>query len=217
MGGAHSKSAHRWRRADRTEARDRSRTSWPRFALLVTPALIAVGLIGAGAVTGAVPVALAVQGQQTVKISVKTLSLQAAATMPEFFQTRDGQRRTTVVIGLRHVVARGLCASTRVNSPVGSYVLRITTPDNRDPVQVGDLRFALDHVDGLGVLGNDVALNRAFTANGTPTDATDPGWLPIQAGGLLLNLNVTVQWVTANQLALSGVTLAVGKDQKECF
>lgn len=193
------------------------RTDWSRFGLVFVPALLVLVVIALGATSGAVPVALAVEGRQAVKISVRKLSLQAAGTMPEFFQTAGGEKKPTVVITLKDIRAQGLCGSFRVDTPAGPYVLRFTTPDDRDPVNIGTLRFALESVDGFGVLGEDVELNRAFTEAGLPTDAGDPGFLPIKAGGLMLNLNVTVRWATANGLRLSGVRMAVGSDQKECF
>lgn len=210
MGGAHQRAVGR-------PARRVGRTSWRRFGLVFVPAMLVLVLIGLGATGGAVPVALAVEGRQAVKISVKSLATQGAGTFPEFFQTAGGERKPTVVVILKDTKAQGLCASTKVDTPAGPYVLRFTTPADSEPVSIGTLRFALESIDGFGAVGQDVELNRAFTAAGVPTDAGDPGFLPIKAGRLLLNLNVSVRWATVNEVHVSGLRMAVGGDQKECF
>lgn len=193
------------------------RTGWRRFALVFTPALLAVGFIGLGVLTGAVPVALALEGQQTLKLGVRQLDTEATGTFPSFVQNRDGSRQPVIVVGLKNVRAAGLCASTAVDTPAGKYVLRATTKPDAAPASAGDLKFAIENIDGLGAAGQQIGLNRARTApDGTPID-TSTGGVPVSAGGLVLNINATVRWATVNQLQLSGLDLRVGQDQKECF
>lgn len=199
-------------------ARHRGYIRWSRFAMLLVPALLTVALLGAGAASGAVPVAVAMQGRQTVKITAKSLSLDATATFPQFFQTQDGQRSTVVAVDLRDLALQGLCASTRVDTPIGAYILRITSPDNGSTIRVGDLAFGLEKVDSFDFQGRQVSLNHnATTAEGIPTDSGDPGFLPIKIDGLGLDVNATVRWATANQVHLADLTVAGGRDQRECY
>ena len=53
------------------------RVVWRRFALVMTPAMLAVGFLVVGAFTGAVPVALALEGQQSLKIGARQFSAEA--------------------------------------------------------------------------------------------------------------------------------------------
>ena len=192
------------------------RVAWRRFALVTTPALLAVGLLALGAFTGAVPVALALEGQQTLKISARQFNAEATGTSPSFVQNRDGTRQPVVVIGLERARADGLCASTAVDTPAGRYVLRADTPPG-PPVTAGNVQFAIESIDGLGAGGQQLGLNRERTApDGTPID-TSTGGVPVTVGGLALNVSATARWATVNQLQLSGLTLRVGQDRRECF
>ncbi|HEY1969598.1 MAG TPA: DUF6230 family protein [Pseudonocardia sp.] len=204
--------------AHRRGAPRRGRIIWPRFALLFLPALVALGLLGAGAASGAVPVALAIQGQQTLKVSDQSLTMQGIASFPQFFQTHDGKRRTVVIVTLRDLRVRGLCVSTKVRTPVGDYIVRITAPRDGPYLGAGDVTFALEDVNQLDALGDHVDLNHgATTADGIPTDIGDVGFLPIHVDGAKFNFNATIRWATANRFHLDGVTLAGGLHQPECY
>jgi hypothetical protein len=194
------------------------RISWPRFASIFVPALLSLALLAVGAATGAVPVALAIEGRQGLKVTVKQASMQGAATFPQFFRTHQGERRTVVVVNLRDLKLRALCVSTRVETPVGAYVLRITGPDTGQALDAGDVTFALDTVDNMTLDGDHVALNSGeFTDDRIPRDKGIPDYLPIDVDGLTLNLNATLRWVTADRFHLQGITLAGGLDQRECY
>ncbi|HEX3788893.1 MAG TPA: DUF6230 family protein [Pseudonocardiaceae bacterium] len=192
----------------------RGRTRWPRFAMILLPALFALVLLGAAAATGAVPIAAAETGRHPMKISFTSFSASGATTLPQAFQTRDGRRRTEVVVSLRAMKVRGLCASTRVPTPVGAYVLRISTPT----ITADTLSFAMDSLDGLGVLGQQLNLRHATgLLNGSPNSSDQSGFLPLQVGGMTLNVSFTIRWITAHRFHLDGFTMAGGRGQQECY
>lgn len=194
------------------------RTSWRRFAGVLAPALALVGLLTLGVLNGTLPVSAAVQGQQRIKLSVQQISAQGYGTFPQFFRTQDGRTEPVVVVGLSKIQARGLCASGRVDTPLGSYVLRITTKPNGPPLRAGDLQMAIQGIDGVDVGGQTLALNRAATApDGTPQDSGPPGSLPITAHALVLNIHANLRWVTASSLNIHGLDLSVGPTVPECF
>jgi Family of unknown function (DUF6230) len=199
------------RRAVRATARGRIR--WPRFAMLLLPALLALVLLGVAAATGAVPMAAAESGRHLLKISFTSFTASSATTLPRAFQTRDGQRRTEVVVSMRDMEVRGLCASTRVPTPVGVYVLRITGPT----ITADTLSFAMDSLDGLGVLGQQLSLRHTTgLLSGSQRGSDESGFLPLQVGGMALNVSFTIRWITAHRFHLDGVTLAGGRGQREC-
>lgn len=204
-----------WSQVVRHRRTPPGRVAWRRFALVLTPAVLAVTGITVGALTGLVPVALALEGQQSLKISAQRISAEAFGTFPSFVQAQDGTRRPVVVLDLRRVRASGLCLSTSVPTPMGTYVLRATTPPDRD-VTAGDVQFAIQDVDGLDAFGNQIGLNRDRTASdGTPID-TSTGGLPLTVGGLALDLTATARWATVNQIQLGGAAVHVGQDQRPC-
>jgi hypothetical protein len=201
-----------WRRAAPGTARGRTR--WPRFAMLALSALSAMVLLGVAAAAGAVPIAAAETGRHPLKISFTSFSASSATTLPEAFQTRDGRRRTEVVVSMRDMAVRGLCASTRVPTPVGAYVLRINTPT----ITADALSFAMDSLDGLGVLGQQLNLRHATgLLDGSPNSSERSGFLPLQVGGTTLNVSFTIRWIIAHRFHLDGFTMAGGRGQRECY
>ncbi|MCW2720009.1 DUF6230 family protein, partial [Pseudonocardia sp.] len=193
------------------------RTLWRRFLVVLVPAVLVLILLATGVASGAVPVALALEGQQSLKITAQQLHAEATGTFPSFVQNKDGSRQPVIVVGLNELSLGGLCASTAVSTPVGKYVLRITTAPGSAPVQAGAVQFALESIDGLGAFGQQLSINHDLTApDGTPID-TSTGGVPLTVGGLGLDVSATARWATVNQLKLSGLGLKVGQDQKECF
>ncbi len=196
----------------------RGRIVWRRFSLVVVPALLALALLAFGAYTGAVPVALAIEGKQGVRVTAKSLYADGTATFPAFFQTQEGDKRTIVPVTLRNLRVQGLCVSTKIPTPVGDYVLRITSPDVGSVIRVGDATFGVDSIDDLDFGGDSVNVNyTARTPDGTPTDSGLPGYVPLQVNNIKLGLDLNIRWVTANQLHLDGLTLAGSISQRECY
>lgn len=187
-----------------------------RFAMVFLPSMLALGLLTAGVATGAVPVALAMEGRQTLKFTAARFDAEARGVLPSFVQNQDGSRQPVVVLQLSDITIAGACVSTAVDTPLGSYVLRAVTDDST-PIVVGDAQIAIESLDGVGAAGQQILLNRSETApDGTPVD-TSTGGVPVTAGGLALDISATARWATVNQLTLSGLRLQVGQDQPECL
>ncbi len=203
-------------RVEPTRHRRRTgRVVWLRFLLVLTPALLAIVGIAVGALTGAVPVALALEGQQTLRISAARISTEGFGTFPSFVQDPDGTRRPVVVVDLRRIRVTGLCASTSVSTPVGTYVLRATTPADQE-VRAGSFQLALQSIDGIDALGQRIGINRERTApDGTPID-TSTGGLPVGADRIELDVAATARWATVNGLELTGAQLQVGQGERPC-
>jgi hypothetical protein len=196
----------------------RGHVVWHRFTVVFVPALLALALLAVGAYIGVVPVALAIEGKQGVKVTAKSFYADSTAMFPGFFQTQDGENRTLVPVTLRNLRVQGLCVTTRVPTPIGDYVLRITSPDVGSVIQVGDVTFGVDNIDDLDFGGDSVNVNyTARTADGIPTDSGTRGTVPLKVDGVKLGLDLNIRYVTANQLHLNGLTMAGSTGQHECY
>lgn len=83
------------RHATQAEANVRAgRTRWRRFLGLLTPALLVVMLMVTGVLTGGLPVSIAAEGQQRIKIEIKDMSATGYGAFPRFFQTQDAAAST---------------------------------------------------------------------------------------------------------------------------
>jgi hypothetical protein len=191
---------------------------WHRFTMVFVPALLALTLLAIGAYVGVVPVALAIEGKQGVRATAEKFTFDGTATFPGFFQTQQGERRTIVPVTLRDLRVQGVCVSTKVPTPFGDYVLRITSPEVGSEIRVGDATFGVDEVDRLDFIGDSVDVNYGErTADGIPTDTGTPGYVPMVVRNLKLGLDLNIRYVTANQLHLNGLTMAGSTGQHECY
>lgn len=196
----------------------RGHVVWHRFTAVLVPALLALTLLAIGAYVGVVPVALAIEGKQGVKATARTFEADGTATFPGFFQTQRGEKRTILPVTLRNLQVQGLCVSTKVPTPLGDYVLRITSPNIGSVIRVGDATFGIDNIEALDFGGDGVDVNYAArTSDGIPTDSGIPGYVPFQVKNIVLDLDLNIRYVTANQLHLNGLTLAGSTGQRECF
>lgn len=193
------------------------RTRWRRFVGLLLPVLLVVALMISGVLNGRLPISVAAEGQQRIKIEIKEMSASGYGAFPQFFETQDGRRRTVVVIGLSDARATGLCGSGKVKTPIGDYVLRVETKGDQQ-LRVDDFQMAVENVDGADFVGGAIEVNRHDTApDGTPVDSGDEGTLPLTLRSLLLDLHADVRWITASGMTLSGMDLTAGLAVPECF
>lgn len=178
--------------------------------------MLALAVMVAGVAAGAVPVALAMDGRQTLKFTAERFEAEARGVLPSFVQNKDGSRQPVVVLQLSDITIAGACVSTAVDTPLGTFVLRAVTEDAA-PVVAGDAHIAIESLDGVGAAGQEILLNRSETApDGTPVDSSTGG-VPVTVGGLALDISATARWATVNQLTLSGLRLQVGQEQPECL
>ncbi|MGK5552607.1 DUF6114 domain-containing protein [Actinomadura kijaniata] len=94
-------------------------TRWPRFIAAFTSACLVLALMVTGVLRGALPVWAALRGEQYIKVSVQQVIGYGHGAFPQFFQTGDGETRPVLVAALDDAHIRGVCASSKVRSPLG--------------------------------------------------------------------------------------------------
>ncbi|HEY1969600.1 MAG TPA: DUF6230 family protein [Pseudonocardia sp.] len=198
------------------------RIRWSRFILLFTCALLSLAMLATAAGTGLVPLVLAAEQRHILKISVRTLRSAGVIMYPQPFQSHDGQRHTEIVVDFRQLDAQGLCASTRVRTPLGGYVLRLAGPDNSMRLAASRLAIAVDSLDSLGVIGKQLSLRRVTGVLGGDLNlplqhSGEQGFLPIQVGNATFNIGATLRWLAADNFHLGRFALEIGPSQPECY
>ncbi len=181
--------------------------------------MVVLGMVVLAMATGATPVALAVAGRHPLKLSVASFSAAGITPTLGSFETLGGQRRTEVVFALRGLTVRGLCLSSRIATPAGVYVLRITSPTLRSE----RLAVALDSIDSLRLLGPRLNVGTLLPVapsshQPVPLGSSDePGLLSLRVGNMIGDLRVTLRWLTASRLDLGDVRISKGLAKPECF
>jgi hypothetical protein len=185
--------------------------------MLFVPALLSLALLAVGALEGWVPVAVAVSGPQIIQLNVGSYFSDSTAVFPSFYDNTEGETRTVVPLTLRNLRAQDVCLSTKVSTPAGNYVLRVTSPKQGGEIRLGDVTFAIDNIAGIDFDADSVRMNyEKKNADGIPVETGPKEHVPLGVEKASLNLNLTVRWATANQLRLSGLQLHGGLDQPEC-
>src|SRR5690349_19903343 len=110
------------------------RTRWRHFTGMLAAALTVLTVMVIGVFQGVLPVSAALRGKQNIKLSITQVTGYATGSFPKFFQNRDGDNQPVVVIGLQKVSLQGLCASGKVNTPLGAYVIRFASNPGGPPI-----------------------------------------------------------------------------------
>jgi hypothetical protein len=166
--------------------------------------------------TAAGPAAVqsAADTQPAFKVSFTSFTAAGAHITPQPFRTRDGQRRTELVLRFTHLHVRGLCFSLRKHHLGTPYTVHITIPT----LTATDLTVGVDSLDGLGVLGQQLNLRHLLSTADTPlSPPRQRGFLPIQVGNGLLSIGGTFRWVNARGFDVTHLALHAGSRQPECF
>lgn len=184
---------------------------------MLTSSLVATALLAAASATGAMPVQLSAVRRHPLKLSVDSFSVARIIPSTGAFETRDGERRTELVVDLGDLTVRGLCLSSRVRTPVGTYTLRITAPT----LTADRLTVALDGIDSIGLLGQQLDVGNLIDflpLNNPPLGSSeDPGFLSLRIGAALSAVSVTLRYLTGSRFDIGNVRLAGGRTQQECF
>ena len=185
---------------------------WPRFSIATLPALTATLLL---IVSNTPPTVRPTANiQQPFQVSIGSLTASETSVSPQPFKTREGQRRTELVVRFTNLKIKNLCFSLDKQISGGTSVLRIPVPT----LSAGELTVAVDSLDSLGVLGQQLILrNPTAILNAPLVGARQPGFLPIKVGTMTLNLGINFRWVSARQFRVDKLSLAAGSATAECF
>jgi hypothetical protein len=181
------------------------------------PALALTGLLTSTLTCPAAPVSrieLAAQTHPAFKMRFTSLTAATTTVTPQSLRSRDGQRRTEVVVHFTHLTIRGLCFSLRKDHRGTAETIRINTPELR----AGELTLGLDSLDDLGVLGQQLDLRKLPTIAGAPlSQPREPGFLPIQLGKGLFNVGGTFRWVNSHDFRVEHLGVHSTPPQQECY
>lgn len=178
------------------------RPGYPRALALVTVLALAL--------TGSTPPTPAAAGASMYTVTFTGFTADATSITPQPFRTRDGQRRTELVVRFSGLTVRDLCFSLR--KPGAGYTQRITIP----VLHARDLTLALDSLDGLGVLGRQLSLRALPSVVPLGPPRGRPGFLPVRIGGGLLTLDGTFRWVQADGFHVEHLALHQGPRLPPC-
>lgn len=178
------------------------------------PALFALAMIGSCTQLGLTPLALAATTHEPLKFSARSITVTTVVPTVEPFETRDGQRHTVLVLRTEGLTVRGLCLSNAARTPLGTYVVRITSPE----LTSRTLDVAFDGISQVELLGLPLDTRQLTSLDTSPiTTSGEPGLIDLQVGNRVANTTVRIRWLTSELFDLGDVTVEAGKSEPECF
>jgi hypothetical protein len=195
----------------------RPRLRWGLFAGTLTPCLLVTGVLLLAIGQGAIATSFAVSGRD-MKVSAIRIEGTGYATYPRVVTSADGRRHPVLVIAIRSGRVRGLCQSSVISTPLGRYVLRLTTPTRAASVRVTNLTVSATSIRA-DLDFSSLQINRdAATLDAVPGQHGDPGEYGLQAVGFAVNSVKAQSWVVeTTTIQAQGTRLALGRNEPECF
>lgn len=203
------------------------RTRWRRFAIVMVPALAAVGGLLFGVSAGAFPAQFTVSGQQ-FKVAADELRGEGFIQVPGWDTDADGQNIPVARSVIDEAELDNLCQSVAVPAEilglifpgVDSIVLRIEAGGGGDPATASNLVIGLDELSGDATFTNIEIGNDASDISGEPVLE---GQFGQRADTITIqDLRQTAYSTSAGTFTLNGLNLRVLVDPDmphggECF
>lgn len=203
------------------------RTSWRRFAMLLVPAVAAVGGLLFGVSAGAFPAQFTVSGQQ-FKVSADELRGEGFVQVPGWDETAEGENIPVARSIINQAELDNLCQSVAVPDGLIStifpgaehIVLRIEAGGGGDPATATNLVIGLDQLSGDATFTNIEIGNDAADISGADALAGQFGQRSDRI--VIENLRQTSTSTSAGTFRLTGLDLRVLVDSTmenngECF
>ncbi|WP_254715803.1 DUF6230 family protein [Actinomadura sp. NAK00032] len=175
---------------------------------MLVPSLGALGVLGVGMAQGTVPVSFALSGRR-MQVSADRLSGQGFGLYPAVVRSADGERHQVLSLTMRSAAVYGLCQSSVVDTPLGRYVVRLSS---REPSQVKGLTISARSIDADVEFGS-LVLNKDARALGGGAGDYGVGAL----GFTVRNVKVDSWMVTGGTFQVTGLKVAIGRDVPTCF
>ena len=194
------------------------RTRWKRFAAVMLPALLAVGVLLGLMMQGALAASFAVSGSN-FKVAASRLEGTGFAQYGGVACEVDGTCHPVAISHIREASLANLCQSVAVPTPLGRIVLRISAGGGNRPATASNLVVDVATLEGDAVFTNIEIGRDASTLNKAGSGATGPrGGFGQQADRIVVDDLRQVAWATtAGTFRLNGLALRLGPDQRECF
>lgn len=178
---------------------------------MLVPSLGALGVLGVGMAQGTVPVSFALSGRR-MQVSADRLSGQGFGLYPVVVRSADGERHQVLSLTMRSAAVYGLCQSSVVDTPLGRYVVRLSTRDPARPARVEGLTISARSLDADVDFGS-LVLNKDARALGGSAGDYGVGAL----GFTVRNVKVDSWMVAGGTFQVTGLKVAIGRDVPTCF
>jgi hypothetical protein len=199
-------------------------TRWKRFGLVMVPTVVAAATLTVLMGKGAIASSFAVSGSR-FEVSADQLTGYGFAQYGTIDNGAGSNgsgsaAHPVAVSGIASATITNLCQSVTIpHTPLGTLVLRITAGTGSTPVKASNLLVDADTLQGNATFENIAIGQDASTlTKGGPDAKGMLGTFGQQADKVVItNLRQTAWATTAGTFQLSGLNLAIGTGQKQCF
>ncbi|GGL13841.1 cholesterol esterase [Sphaerisporangium melleum] len=192
-------------------------TSWPRFALILLPALAAAALLVALTGRGSIAASFAVSGHR-FKVSADELRGQGFAQYGDVAVTAGGVRRPVAISVIDAATLVNLCQSVLMDTPAGQVTFLIRAGRGERPVRAEHLVIDLRQLSGdAEFTGIQIGRDAGTLENATGATGGRGAFGQQAATVRVRHLRQTAYAVNAGTFTLAGLDLSVRRGDHECF
>lgn len=202
---------------DHADRRPPGRTAWKKAAAVAVPALTAVAVMAVAMSEGVLASSFAVSGS-AFQVSSGRLSSKGLASYVQVDRSADGGGHPVALLGLGEATLTDLCQSSRVDTPIGQVVFKLTAGGEAGEVSASDLV-----IDGSDLVGDarfgEVEIGRDASAlDRVPGVRGGAGAFGLQAADVTVAEVRSHAWsATGGNFRLKGLSLKVTLDGPACF
>ncbi|MCA2229722.1 DUF6230 family protein [Nonomuraea aurantiaca] len=195
----------------------RASLRWGRFAATLAASLTVTGALLVAISQGTLAASFAVSGRD-MKVSANRIEGNGYVTYPAVVTSADGRKHPVTVVAVNAGRVWGLCQSSQIATPLGRFVLRLSSPAQAGSVRVSDLRLSATSVSADLNFGK-LQINRdAASLDAVPGVVGALGDDGLQAIGFTVENVKARSWaVISGSLQAQGTRLAIGRTEPECF
>ncbi|NBE56082.1 cholesterol esterase [Streptomyces sp. YC537] len=185
--------------------------------MVAVPGIVSLAALGVLMAQGAMAASFAVSGSH-FKVGSGRLSSSGLASYVDVDRSADGSRHPVSLLALKDVSLTDICQSTRIKTPIGTMVFRLTAGGEAGPVTADSLVIDGDDLTGDAQFGTAQIGRDASTLDAVPGVKGEPGHFGLQVKGVDVAGVKSRAWsAMGGNFKLKGMKISVGPGGKECF
>ncbi|WP_255948148.1 DUF6230 family protein [Streptomyces odontomachi] len=193
------------------------RTAWKKSAVVAVPAVLAVGVLATLMSQGALAASFAVSGTN-FKMSSGHLVSAGLSSYVQVDRSGDGAKHAVSLLALKDVRLSDICQSTRIDTPIGTVVFRLTAGGDAGTVTAGSLTIDGDSLSGDSNFGAAQIGRDAGTLDAVPGVKGPAGTFGMQVKDVDVTKVHSSAWsAMGGDFRLKGMSISLRKDGKECY
>lgn len=193
------------------------RTAWKKTAVVMIPAVLAVGAMASVMAQGALAASFAVSGR-SFQVASGKLTSQGLASYVQTDRSVDGKGHPVALLGIGDATLSDICQAAEVDTPLGKVVFKLTAGGEAGQVTASNLVIDGEDLVGDARFGTAQIGRDASTLDSVAGVKGEPGKFGLQAEDIeVVGVRSHAWSATGGNFRLKGMKVDVSIGGKKCF